>query len=438
MLQILGIAATLLPELIKLIAGDKAGKVADDAVKAVTQVTKTDDPAVAQEKIKKDPAVQAELQAKLAQIALEATKTQNEAAAKLQELKNADVANQRQAELSALQQTYDNADKQRKIELDQFKNSLADTLDARSRQAGYVQLNSPMQWAAPVISGAVIIIFFIVLVALLQSSETTKWPDQVTQIINITVGALVAAFTGVVNFWIGSSQGSREKDNAIVQQGAQALQTTLTQSNSAIAAVRTSISAPPASGRVGAASDTSASKPDNFERCLNVTLVQEGGYGDHPLDPGGPTNLGITLKELRDWRLAQNPNLDPNSITAKDVQQLERKEAVEIYRTNYWNKAQCSLLPSGIDLEVFDMAVNAGPSRSIRILQAALGVIVDGSIGPQTLTAAKSQDAKAVINSFSDGRQRFYEGLSTFDTFGKGWTNRVRAVREKALEMVGT
>ncbi len=166
-----------------------------------------------------------------------------------------------------------------------------------------------------------------------------------------------------------------------------------------------------------------------FEICLSEVLRHEGGYADHPADPGGATNMGITHKTLARWR-----NVSPWwDLPKAEVQNLTRTEAARIYRAGYWNLCRAGELPPGIDLAVFDYAVNSGPDRAIRTLQAVLGVVVDGLVGPLTIGAAARANATAVVNAICDKRLGFLRALSTFPTFGRGWTSRVASVRAAAL-----
>ncbi len=165
-----------------------------------------------------------------------------------------------------------------------------------------------------------------------------------------------------------------------------------------------------------------------FDRCLAEVLRHEGGYADHPADPGGATNMGITRKTLALWRKV-SPWWD---LPKTEVQKLTRAEAAQIYRAIYWAPCKGENLPAGIDLAVFDYAVNSGPDRAIRTLQAALGVAVDGQVGPITLGAATKANARVVVDAICDRRLSFLQGLSTFATFGRGWTSRVAAVRAAA------
>jgi len=172
-----------------------------------------------------------------------------------------------------------------------------------------------------------------------------------------------------------------------------------------------------------------------FDACLDEILKHEGGYVDHPSDPGGATNLGITHKTLARWRRVSPWWKLPKSA----VRALERAEAAKIYRASYWDRVQGGHLPKGLDLALFDYAVNSGPDRAIRTLQAELGVAADGQIGPLTLAAisghAKGQGA--LINALCDRRLAFLNRLPTFATFGRGWTSRVASVRKAALASVG-
>lgn len=174
-----------------------------------------------------------------------------------------------------------------------------------------------------------------------------------------------------------------------------------------------------------------------FDICLDEALRHEGGYVDHPSDPGGATNMGITHKTLARWR-----HVSPWwQLDKAEVKALSRAEAAKIYRASYWERSKAGSLPPGIDLLVFDYAVNSGPDRAIRTLQAELGVVADGQVGPLTLEALKTRIARSgsagLINSYCDRRLGFLKGLSTFVVFGKGWSSRVAAIRASALAATG-
>lgn len=158
-------------------------------------------------------------------------------------------------------------------------------------------------------------------------------------------------------------------------------------------------------------------------------LASEGGYVDHPSDPGGATNMGITHRTLAAWRKVP-------SVSKAEVKTLTRSEALEIYRVQYWNLSGADRLPAGIDYAVFDYAVNSGPARAVKDLQRVLGVSADGIMGAQTLAAATRATPEEVIKALSDRRAEFLRGLRTFPTFGKGWIDRVNRVQRNALSLV--
>lgn len=160
-----------------------------------------------------------------------------------------------------------------------------------------------------------------------------------------------------------------------------------------------------------------------FERALAKVLVHEGGYINHPEDPGGATNQGITQKVYDDYRKTMG-----NKPQA--VKLLSNTERDSIYRMRYWALIKGDSLPAGVSYVVFDGAVNSGVSQSVKWLQRALGVPADGVIGPQTINAARSNDNHdALVRKICDLRLAFLKALKTFKTFGKGWTRRVEGVR---------
>ncbi|MDX2204585.1 MAG: glycosyl hydrolase 108 family protein [Hyphomicrobiaceae bacterium] len=161
-----------------------------------------------------------------------------------------------------------------------------------------------------------------------------------------------------------------------------------------------------------------------FARALEHNLVMEGGYSEDPYDPGGPTNLGITLAEFARWRKVA---LDATSFAAlkAELRRITRAEAASIYRANYWDAALCGYLPAGLAVFHFDCAVNQGVAAAARMLQRALSVDVDGAIGPQTIAAARSVPVATALARYADARRAHYRSLSTFWRFGRGWLSRV-------------
>lgn len=412
MLPLIPLAATLVPELIRLIAGDKAGTVATSAARAVLELTGTTDPVTARQRLEADPAAAASLRQRLAEIALDASKAQY-----------AEAAQQRQDELTAIKLTDRN------------------TAGARTTMQSLAGAGSPMAWGAPVVSAIVTGGFFVIL-GLLMLNGLGARDDKAFDIINIAIGVLGTGFATVVNFWLGSSSGSRNKEAQVIDlQAGHAAQTaeflrTLqkahdSQADSARAALATVTTvAAPASNAATAAGSETAPVPaqDNFNRCVAVTLAQEGGFVQAAADPGGATNFGITLATLHAWR--------GSAVSSDDVRALTRSEAIEIYRANYWLPARCGELPAGVDLMVFDCGVHSGPRLSVKLLQKAAGVTDDGSLGPNTLAAVKAAtDMAGLINHLAEARLAYCRSLDTYAAFGAGWTNRIRQVTAAALAM---
>lgn len=167
----------------------------------------------------------------------------------------------------------------------------------------------------------------------------------------------------------------------------------------------------------------------NFEKAVDHILEFEGGYVDHPDDPGGATNLGITRATLARFR--------GRPVSKAEVRALDRDTAAEIYRHLYWDALRCEAMPGGIDLALFDCGVNQGTGRAARLLQAALRVDVDGIIGPVTLAAASDADRMALLNEFMARRMRAYGRLTRlFRTFGLGWSRRLMSAHSLAQAMI--
>ena len=162
----------------------------------------------------------------------------------------------------------------------------------------------------------------------------------------------------------------------------------------------------------------------NWIKCLETILHHEGGYVNHPKDPGGETNLGVTKRVYEKWG------------GTKDMKDLTVEDVAPIYKKNYWDRCKCDDLESGVDWVVFDWAVNSGTGRAAKAIQKICGASQDGAIGPKTLALIGTQNTEYVIEEFGKIRQDFYESLKTFDTFGKGWTRRNKETTAKALEMI--
>lgn len=166
---------------------------------------------------------------------------------------------------------------------------------------------------------------------------------------------------------------------------------------------------------------------ENWEACFAMVLKHEGGFVNHPKDPGGMTNLGVTRAN---WEAYLN-----RDVTEAEMRALTPDVVKPFYKKNYWDKIKGDDLPSGVDYAAYDLAVNSGVGRAAKYLQRIAGVTDDGVIGPRSLEAIKSCDPEETIDAFCDMRMDFLKGLNTFDTFGRGWTIRVNDVKAKATEM---
>ena len=166
----------------------------------------------------------------------------------------------------------------------------------------------------------------------------------------------------------------------------------------------------------------------NYDKCLETILHHEGGYVNHPKDPGGETNLGVTKRVYQEHG------------GTKDMKDLLVEDVAPIYKKGYWDKMKCDDIPSGLDLCLFDFGVNAGPGRAAKFLQSMIGTTVDGGIGPNTLAKLeeyiRENGEHEAVNKYQEMRQKYYENLSTFATFGKGWTRRVEETTKLALDLI--
>jgi len=162
---------------------------------------------------------------------------------------------------------------------------------------------------------------------------------------------------------------------------------------------------------------------ENFDAALKALLKHEGGYVNHPADPGGMTNLGVTKRVWEEWV--------GHAVDEQTMRNLTPDLVAPLYKKRYWDAVRADDLPSGVDFVVFDCAVNSGVGRASKFLQQAAGVTDDGKIGPGTLQAVMAKDPKELVDTFCDKRQAFLEALPTFATFGKGWSRRVAEVREQ-------
>ena len=165
-----------------------------------------------------------------------------------------------------------------------------------------------------------------------------------------------------------------------------------------------------------------------YDEALRRLLAHEGGYVNHPSDPGGPTNFGITLADYRRYR-------KPDA-TAADVRAMKVGDANAIYRAKYWNAQRCDQLPAGVDYSIFDYGVNSGTGRSGKVLRRVLGLPDKTSlVNDEVLRAVAKRDPKALVAAINDERLAFLKHLKTWPVFGAGWSRRVAEVRSVSLRM---
>lgn len=169
----------------------------------------------------------------------------------------------------------------------------------------------------------------------------------------------------------------------------------------------------------------------DFPRCMPRILVYEGGKCNDAGDPGGKTNQGVTHLTYDSWRRE-------HGFPTRDVYLLEPAERDDIYKKRYWDVVRGDDLPVGLDLVVFDGAVNSGPAQSVKWLQKALGDkftgTVDGLIGQKTLQAIDDYaDIESLIEGYCSRRLATLQRLKTFRLFGKGWSARIANGQKIAL-----
>ena len=158
-----------------------------------------------------------------------------------------------------------------------------------------------------------------------------------------------------------------------------------------------------------------------FDEAFKRLIGHEGGYSTDRRDPGNWTGGRGGVGTLKGTKFGLAANTYPNL----DIKNLTLAQAKAIYKKDWWDKLGADGMHSAIVFQLWDFAINAGKSRAIKELQQAVGVPADGIIGPQTLAAVNAHDLNDVILSLTAERLKFYTSLSTFKTYGKGWTNRV-------------
>jgi lysozyme family protein len=167
---------------------------------------------------------------------------------------------------------------------------------------------------------------------------------------------------------------------------------------------------------------------ENFESALEHALKSEGGFVNHPRDPGGMTNLGVTKRVWEEWV--------GHEVDEKAMRALTPETVGPMYKTKYWDKIKGDELPAGVDYIVFDAAINSGPGRAAKWLQTVVGAVPDGAIGAGTLAKVAAMPSADIVEKYQQTRLQFLQSLPTWDTFGKGWGRRVAEVEDAAGKML--
>lgn len=171
----------------------------------------------------------------------------------------------------------------------------------------------------------------------------------------------------------------------------------------------------------------------NFQNCFEKVIVHEGGYVDHPSDPGGATKYGLTIVTMKKLEMDIDGDGD---VDKDDVKLLTHADVAPVFKKMYWDAVKADDLPSGLDWAMFDWAINSGPARPARTLQKLIGAKADGVIGPKTLGTVATFSVKELVTKLHNERQKFYENQPIFKDFGKGWTARNKETLKQALKML--
>lgn len=156
----------------------------------------------------------------------------------------------------------------------------------------------------------------------------------------------------------------------------------------------------------------------NFDTAFDHLITLEGGFNNHPDDPGGATMYGVTEKVAR-----------ANGFTGH-MKDLTLAFAKSVYRKDYWDSCQCDSMPDVIRYPLFDAAVNSGSKQAVKWLQAAINVNADGVIGPKTKAAISASNYDLVRQKMIGARLRFMTNLSNWPSFSRGWARRIATLLE--------
>lgn len=166
-------------------------------------------------------------------------------------------------------------------------------------------------------------------------------------------------------------------------------------------------------------------RTSQVERVIDAILAVEGGYSNHPADPGGATQYGITSAVYTYWQ-------DFKHLAAlQPIERITLAEAEQIYRELYYEPLGADRLPFPTALLLVDAAVQHGLGVATKLLQRAAGVKEDHYLGPVTLKAA----LVSPLWKLNAVRAHHYSTLDKYPTFGVGWQNRLAQLVARAYQL---
>ena len=168
----------------------------------------------------------------------------------------------------------------------------------------------------------------------------------------------------------------------------------------------------------------------NFDLAFDRVIGHEGGFQDDKRDRGNWTSGVIGKGELKGTKFG----LAAMTYPTLDIKNLTVEQAKAIYKRDWWDKLGMDRFSKAIAYQMFDAAINHGSSRANKFLQAAVGVKVDGIVGPKTIAAVKSADQNDILLKFLAERLTFFTGIKAFDTYGRGWSRRIAENLKLAAE----
>jgi lysozyme family protein len=163
--------------------------------------------------------------------------------------------------------------------------------------------------------------------------------------------------------------------------------------------------------------------PDMFDKFIERILSHEGGFTKDPKDPGNWTGGRVGIGILRGTKFG----IAANTYQDLDIEMLTRPQAIELYRNDFWKRAQCADMPPVVGYQLLDGAVNSGISQALRWVQRSVGVADDGHIGPVTIAAIATADKNDVAFKFLSYRLDFMTRLKNWPNAGTGWARRIAA-----------